>query len=166
MTLTLARAAAFHMILDYERLVERKGEPMTTAYIHTCYRILDPERSIDFYVNKLGMKKVGEMHFDTATNYFFAMEESPTEPMLELTHNHDRTEPYEKGDGYGHVAFVVEDLEGTVAKLKSEGVEVSLEPKTMTVEGNDYRISFVEDPDGYKVELVERGTMKVGDMVQ
>ncbi len=139
---------------------------MTTRYIHTCYRILDPEKSVDFYVNKLGMKKVGEMHFDTATNYFFAMEEDASEPMLELTHNHGRTENYDKGDGYAHVAFVVDDLEGMVGRLKEQGVEVAVEPKTMTVDGHDYRIAFVVDPDGYRVELVERGTMKVGDLIQ
>jgi lactoylglutathione lyase len=112
------------------------------------------------------MKKVGEMHFDTATNYFFAMEEDASEPMLELTHNHGRTEPYEKGDGYAHVAFVVDDLEGTVGRLKGQGVEVAVEPKTMTVGGHGYRIAFVVDPDGYRVELVERGTMKVGNLIQ
>jgi lactoylglutathione lyase len=68
---------------------------MTITYIHTCYRILDAERSKDFYVDKMGMKLVGEMHFDTATNYFFAKEESASEPMLELTHNHDQGEPYD-----------------------------------------------------------------------
>lgn len=139
---------------------------MPATYIHTCYRILNPEKSIDFYVNKLGMKKVGEMNFDTATNYFFAKEEEPSEPMLELTHNHDRMEPYEIGDGYGHVAFVVDDLEEVVSELKEQGVEVAVEPKTLSVDGNDYKISFVTDPDGYRVELVERGTMKVGDMRQ
>lgn len=139
---------------------------MTVRYIHTCYRILDPERSIDFYVNKMGMKQVGEMHFDTATNYFFAMDAGAEEPMLELTHNHDREEPYEIGDGYGHVAFTVDDLPGTVDGLKEQGVEVALEPKTMTVGGHDYKISFVKDPDGYRVELLERGTMKVGDIIQ
>lgn len=139
---------------------------MAATYIHTCYRILNPEKSIDFYVNKLGMKKVGEMNFDTATNYFFAKEEDPSEPMLELTHNHHRVEPYEIGDGYGHVAFVVDNLEDVVAGLKEQGVEVAVEPKTLTVDGNDYKISFVADPDGYRVELVERGTMKVGDMRQ
>lgn len=139
---------------------------MSARYIHTCYRILDPHRSEDFYVNKLGLKKLGEMHLDGATNHFFAAEEDPSSPMLELTHNHDRTEPYDKGDGYAHVAFTVDDLEGTVARLKEQGVRVTLEPKTLTADGHDYRIAFVEDPDGYKVELVQRGTMKVGDIVQ
>jgi lactoylglutathione lyase len=132
---------------------------VATSYIHTCYRIRDPQKSEDFYVNKLGMKKVGEMDL-------FAFEEDPSEPMLELTHNHDRTEPYDKGDGYAHVAFVVDDLEATVSRLKEQGVNVTLEPKTLTADGNDYRISFIEDPDGYKIELVQRGTMKVGDMTQ
>jgi lactoylglutathione lyase len=139
---------------------------VATSYIHTCYRILDPARSEDFYVNKLGMMKVGEMDLGSATNHFFAFGADPSQPMLELTHNHDRTEPYDKGDGYAHVAFTVDGLEETVENLKSQGVKVTLEPKTLTAEGNDYRIAFVEDPDGYKVELVERGTMKVGEMYQ
>ena len=139
---------------------------MAANYIHTCYRILDPQRSEDFYVNKLGLKKVGEMDLGSATNHFFAFEEDPSQPMLELTHNHDRTEPYDKGEGYAHVAFVVDDLEGTVSTLKEQGVNVTLEPKTLTADGNDYRIAFIEDPDGYKIELVQRGTMKVGEMMQ
>jgi lactoylglutathione lyase len=139
---------------------------MAANYIHTCYRILDPQRSEDFYVGKLGLKKVGEMDLGSATNIFFALEEDPSQPMLELTHNHDRTEPYDKGDGYAHVAFVVDDLEGTVSTLKEQGVNMTLEPKTLTADGNDYRISFIEDPDGYKIELVQRGTMKVGNMMQ
>lgn len=139
---------------------------MAINYVHTCYRILDPERSIDFYVDKLGMKKVGEMHFSDASNYFFAMDADASEPMLELTHNHDRKEPYEVGDGYSHVAFIVDDLEGTVGGLEQGGVEVTLQPKTMTVEGHDYRIAFVKDPDGYRIELIERGTMKVGEIIQ
>lgn len=139
---------------------------MSATYIHTCYRILDPEKSKDFYVDKLGMKLVGEMHFDTATNYFFAMEADASQPMLELTHNHDQTQPYDTGDGYSHVAFTVDDLEGTVAGLEQDGVEIALAPKTMTVEGHDYRIAFVADPDGYRIELIERGTMKVGEILQ
>jgi lactoylglutathione lyase len=139
---------------------------MTPTFIHTCYRILDPVRSEDFYVNKLGLKKVGEMDLGSATNHFFALEEDPSHPMLELTHNHDQTEPYDKGNGYAHVAFTLDDLEGTIENLKSQDVNVTLEPKTLTADGNDYRIAFIEDPDGYKIELVQRGTMKVGEMYQ
>lgn len=142
------------------------GLDVAATYIHTCYRILDPEKSIDFYTNKMGLKLVGEMHFDTATNYFLAAEADASEPMLELTHNHDQSERYDMGDGYSHVAFTVDDIEGTVSKLEEQGVEVALAPKTMTVEGHDYRIAFVVDPDGYRIELLERGTMKVGDIIQ
>jgi lactoylglutathione lyase len=131
---------------------------MAATFIHTCYRVLDPARSEDFYVNKLGLKKVGEMDLGSATNHFFALEEDPSQPMLELTHNHDQTEPYDKGNGYAHVAFTVDDLEATVEDLKGQGVTVTLEPKTLTADGNDYRIAFIEDPDGYKIELVQRGT--------
>ena len=122
---------------------------MAATYIHTCYRILDPARSEDFYVNKLGMKKLGEMDLGSATNHFFAFEADPSQPILGLTHNYDRT-----------------DLEGTVASLKEHGVKVTLEPKTLTADGHDYRIAFIEDPDGYKIELVQRATMKVGDIIQ
>jgi catechol 2,3-dioxygenase-like lactoylglutathione lyase family enzyme len=72
---------------------------VAATHIHTCYRVLDPKRSEDFYVNKLGTKKLGEMHLGSATNHFFAMEEDASSPMLELTHNRNRTEPYNKGDG-------------------------------------------------------------------
>jgi lactoylglutathione lyase len=139
---------------------------MTATFIHTCYRILDPARSEDFYVNKLGLKKVGEMDLGSATNHFFALEEDPASPMLELTHNHDQTDPYDKGNGYAHVAFTVDDLESTIEGLKNQDVTVTLEPKTLTADGNDYRIAFIEDPDGYKIELVQRGTMKVGKIYQ
>jgi lactoylglutathione lyase len=139
---------------------------MAATYIHVCYRIMDPEKTTDFYVNKLGMQKVGEMHFSDATNYFFAMAHDPSSPMLELTHNHGQIETYDKDNGYSHIAFTVDDLEGTVARLQGGGVKLTVVPKTMAVDGHDYRIAFVEDPDGYRVELVERGTMKVGDMIQ
>lgn len=62
--------------------------------------------------------------------------------------------------------MVVAYLKGTIFTPKNRGVNVTLEPKTLTAGGNDYSISFIEDPDGYEIEPVERGTMKVGDMVQ
>ena len=94
------------------------------------------------------MKKVGKMQFYYATNYSFAMEADAESPMFELARNHNWQDPYEPGDGYPHVAFAVDELEGTVAELREKGGEVTLEPKMMTIEGHDYRISFVVDPDG------------------
>ena len=69
-------------------------------------------------------------------------------------------------DGYAHVAFVVDDLEGTLEGFKEQRVNVTLEPKTLTADGNDYRIAFIEAPDGYKIEPVQQGIMKVGNMVR
>ena len=112
------------------------------------------------------MKLVGETHFATATNYFFTMETDASQPMLELTQNHDQVEPYDTGDGYSHVPFTVDDLEDTVAKLEQDGVEVALAPKTMTVERHDYSTAFVVVPDGYRIEFIGWGSMKVGDVIQ
>jgi len=81
-------------------------------YLHTMVRVTDLDASLDFYVNKLGMKKVGEMDLGSATNHFFALAADPSQPMLELTHNHDRTEAYDKGDGYAHVVEVAEGSDG------------------------------------------------------
>ena len=64
-------------------------------------------------------------------------------------------QPYDTGDGYSHVPFTVDNLEDTVAKLEQDGVEVALAPKMMTVEGHDYRIAFVVDPEGYRIERIE-----------
>jgi catechol 2,3-dioxygenase-like lactoylglutathione lyase family enzyme len=72
---------------------------MAATYIHVCYQIVDSEKTADFYVNKLGMQKVREMHFSDATTCFFAMARDPSSPMLELTHNHGQTEPYAMGNG-------------------------------------------------------------------
>ena len=78
---------------------------MDGAFAHTCYRVLDPAASIKFYTECLGLEHVRAAPIrDEATNHFFAYAGDP-EPWLELTHNHDRTEPYEIGTGYGHIAI-------------------------------------------------------------
>jgi lactoylglutathione lyase len=112
------------------------------------------------------MKKLGEMDLGSATNYFYAMEADASSPMLELTHNHNRTEPYDKGDGYAHIALTEDNLEGTVASLEEQDVTVTPQPKALTADGHDYKIAFIEDPDGYKIEFVQRQIMKVGDLIQ
>src|SRR4028118_851407 len=87
-------------------------------YVHTCYRVLDLDRSIDFYTNKLGLQLARKVPIgDDATNAFFSVPGDP-EPRLELTLNHDQDEPYELGTGYSHVAFAVEDLDALAARLE------------------------------------------------
>jgi len=125
------------------------------TFLHTMVRITDPERSRAFY-EALGFSFSHDMDIVRdgqleATNYFFSMGDQPN--VLELTFNHDgRT--YELGTGYGHIAIGVEDLDGTLERLKAQGIEPERPPYTVTEGGS--RICFVRDPDSYRVEIVER----------
>jgi lactoylglutathione lyase len=126
-----------------------------TRYLHTMYRITDPERSRAFY-ETLGFTFAGD--FDIvrngaleATNYFFSVGDQ--ESVLELTYNHDgRT--YDLGTGYGHIAVAVDDLDRTLARLKEQGIEPEREPYRVREGGS--RLCFVQDPDSYRIELIER----------
>ncbi len=121
--------------------------------IHTCYRVLDLERSVAFY-EKLGFEEVGRIPIrDEATNVFMGMPGDG--PRLELTHNHDRTEPYEIGTGYGHIAITADDLDATLERLAAAGIEPEKPPYSIREGGS--RICFVRDPDEYRIELIEHG---------
>jgi lactoylglutathione lyase len=123
--------------------------------IHTCYRILDIDRSVAFY-QALGFDEISRAPIrDEAINVFMGLPDDGPEPRLELTHNFDRTEPYEIGTGYGHIAITTPDLDGTLAQLAQQGIEPERPPYTVRDGGN--RLCFVRDPDGYRIELIERG---------
>jgi lactoylglutathione lyase len=127
------------------------------SLIHTCYRILDPERSVAFY-EALGFNEIGRIPIrDEATNIFMGLPDDGPNPRLELTHNHDRTEPYEIGTGYGHIAITAPDLDGTLARLKDLGIEPEKPPYSVRQGGS--RLCFVRDPDGYRIEIIERDAM-------
>ncbi len=120
--------------------------------IHTCYRITDPERSVAFY-EALGLEKRRELPIrDEAVNYFLGVPGQDS-PELELTHNFG-VDSYELGTGYGHIALTVQDLDGTLARLAEQGIEPEREPYTVREGGS--RLCFVRDPDGYRIELIER----------
>ena len=126
-----------------------------TRYLHTMVRITDPAKSRAFY-EALGLEFRREFDIvrngeKEATNYFFGAPGEDTE--LELTFNHDGRS-YELGTGYGHVAIGVEDLDGTLARLKEQGIEPEREPYRVREGGS--RLCFVQDPDGYRIELIER----------
>jgi lactoylglutathione lyase len=127
-----------------------------TRYLHTMYRITDPDRSRAFY-EALGLEFRRDMDIvrngeKEATNYFFGVPGQDEE--LELTFNHDgRT--YEVGSGYGHIALAVDDLDGTLERLASQGIQPDKPPYQVREGGS--RLTFVTDPDGYRVELIERG---------
>jgi lactoylglutathione lyase len=126
-----------------------------TTYLHTMVRITDPDKSRAFY-EALGFEASRELPIirdgeKEATNYFFSLPGQPD--VLELTLNHDgRT--YDLGTGYGHVAVGVEDLDGTLAQLKSQGIEPERAPYQVSAGGSF--LCFVRDPDGYRVEVIHR----------
>jgi lactoylglutathione lyase len=117
--------------------------------IHTCYRVTDPERSVAFY-EALGLEKRREMAIgDEATNIFLGV---PGEelPELELTHNHG-VDSYELGTAYGHIALTVDDVDAKLEQLKELGIEPERPPYSI----GEARLCFVQDPDGYRVELLQ-----------
>jgi lactoylglutathione lyase len=126
-----------------------------TSYLHTMVRITDPAKSRAFY-EALGLEFRRDMDIvrdgeTEATNYFFGVPGEEVE--LELTYNHDgRT--YDVGTGYGHVAYSVDDLEQTLAKLKEQGIEPEREPYRVREGGS--LLCFVRDPDDYRIELIDR----------
>ena len=125
------------------------------SYLHTMYRITDPARSRPFYEalgldfrRELPIVRDGELE---ATNYFFGVPGQDEE--LELTFNHDERS-YEMGTAYGHIALAVDDLDETLARLKEQGIEAEREPYRVREGGS--RLCFVCDPDGYRIELIDR----------
>lgn len=129
-----------------------------SALIHTCYRITDIDRSVDFY-RKLGFEETRRRPIgDEAINVFMGIPGDGE--RLELTFNIGRTEPYEIGTGYGHIAITTENLDSTLAALAEVGIEPEKPP--YIVKGGTTRICFVRDPDQYRVEIIERASASAG----
>lgn len=123
--------------------------------VHMMVRVREEARSVDFYGKAFGLSVAERADFDTFTLIYLRNSENDFE--LELTVNKDRNEAYALGDGYGHLAFVVDDLDGEHARLKA----LDLTPKDikqMTLNGAPFgRFFFIDDPDGYKIEVLQRG---------
>ncbi|WP_444436516.1 lactoylglutathione lyase [Pseudomonas sp. A6] len=128
---------------------------MQVRLMHTMLRVMDLQRSLDFYVGQLGMRLLRSTDYPDGrfTNTFIGFEEEARGTVLELTHNWDRTEPYEQGTAWGHLAFGVGSLRDFVERLRAAGVPVVREPGPMS--GGTREIAFVLDPDGYRVELLQ-----------
>jgi len=123
--------------------------------IHSMIRVLDEERSVAFYDTAFGLKVADRLDFPGFTLVYLSNDETGFE--LELTVNKDRTEPYELGDGYGHMAVSVADLEAEHARFVAAGLAprdiVEFAPAGEVIA----KFFFVADPDGYQIEVLQRG---------
>jgi lactoylglutathione lyase len=124
--------------------------------LHTMLRVGDLERSLRFYTEGLGMRLLRRVEFSEGrfTLAFVGYGAESEQAVLELTHNWDQQGPYEIGNGYGHIAIGVTDIQDLCERLEKAGARIARPPGPMKHGGTV--IAFVEDPDGYKVELVER----------
>jgi lactoylglutathione lyase len=121
--------------------------------IHMMIRVIEEARSVAFYEKAFGLKIADRHVFDSFTLVYLSNAESPFE--LELTINHGRTEPYELGTGYGHIAFAVANLDAEHSRMTAAGIKIN-PIKEFHHEGSLMaRFFFVEDPDGYKIEVLQ-----------
>jgi len=122
--------------------------------VHMMIRVLDEARSLAFYRAALGFEVAERLAFDGFTLLYLKSPDAPFE--LELTINHDRTEPYARGDGYGHMAVVVDDLNAEHARVTAAGIA----PEPIKEFHRDgallARFFFLNDPDGYRIEVLQR----------
>jgi len=132
-------------------LPHRASVQRVSQLIHTCYRIGDIDRSVAFY-EKLGFEEISRMPIrDEAINVFMGLPGDGA--RLELTYNHG-VDSYDLGTGYNHIAVTVDDMDGALTRLAEVGIEPEKPPYTVREGGS--RLCFVRDPDGYRIELIER----------
>jgi lactoylglutathione lyase len=123
-----------------------------TRYVHTCIRVLDIDRSVEFY-GRLGFEHRGQLNFESAYNVYLGLPGDGD--ILELTVNIGREQPYDLGEGYNHMAIVVDDLDALLESLAGHGIEPE-KPPYAPGGRDEYRICFVADPDGYRIELIDK----------
>ena len=125
-----------------------------TRFVHTCIRVLDIDRSVEFY-GHLGFEHRGQLNFESAYNVYLGLPGDGD--VLELTVNVGREQPYDLGEGYNHMAVVVDDLNALLESLAAHGIEPEKPPYGVGGKGSreEFRICFVADPDGYRIELID-----------
>jgi lactoylglutathione lyase len=124
---------------------------VTLALVHTCVRVRDIDASVRFY-EALGFERRGKLDFGQAYNVYLGLPGDGD--RLELTVNVGREEPYDLGEGYNHIALTVDDIAGTLERLGGQGIEPEKPPYRVREGGS--LIAFVRDPDGYRIELIEK----------
>lgn len=142
------------MILSLGGRGRRQGFSRVAKLIHSMIRVLEEARSVDFYRTAFGLEIADRIDFDSFTLIYMKNSESDFE--LELTVNKGQAGAYDLGNGYGHLAVSVADLEAEHGRLKAAGLSPKDMKELKTPDGNAARFFFIEDPDGYKIEVLER----------
>ena len=129
--------------------------------LHTMLRVRDLDNSIDFYTKFLGMTLLRKREVPEAkyTNVFVGYGPEDTHAVLELTYNWEQDEDYEIGTAYGHIALGVRGIYDICDKLEAAGVKIPRKPGP--VKHGTTHIAFIEDPDGYKIEIVDLDTRNI-----
>ncbi len=129
--------------------------------LHTMLRVRDLDKSIDFYTKFLGMTLLRKREVPEAkyTNVFVGYGPEDTHAVLELTYNWDQDQDYEIGTAYGHIALGVRGIYDICDKLENAGVNIPRKPGP--VKHGTTHIAFIEDPDGYKIEIVDLDTRTI-----
>ena len=124
--------------------------------LHTMIRVFDLDQSIEFYTRHLGMKVLSRTDYPDGrfTLAFIGYGDKATNTVLELTHNWDQELPYDLGSAFGHIAIAVPDIYAACEAMEQEGVKIPRKPGPM--KHGTTVIAFIEDPDGYKIELIEK----------
>ena len=127
-----------------------------TRILHAMMRVMDLQKSLDFYIGALGMQLVRRQDYPAGrfTLAFLGYGTEDSHTVLELTHNWDQAEPYTLGSAWGHIAIAVNDIYIVCADLAELGVNIVRQPGPMN--HSSTLIAFIEDPDGYKIELIQR----------
>jgi len=138
-------------------ITENRGQDVFPKRIlHTMIRISDIKKSEYFYCELLGMTIQRKKDYPDGkfTLVFLGYGEEANNTLLELTHNWSE-QVYTKGNGYGHIALAVQDIYATCQYLESNGVEITRQPGSMKADASEV-IAFINDPDGYQIELIEK----------
>ena len=120
-------------------------------YLHAMVRVLNVDNSLDFYINKLGLKEISRKDHEKGRFTLIFLATAPHEPMIELTHNWDETEAYSVGRNFGHLAFEVDNIYDFCDRLQKNGVTILRPPR-------DGRMAFIRSPDQISIEILQKGS--------
>ncbi len=143
-------------ITDTAPTAGRAGESGESRFLHTMLRVKDLDKSLRFYTEQLGMKLLRKRDYPTGkfTLAFVGYGDESDSTAIELTHNWEQDEPYSLGSGFGHLAVSVPDVYKACERLAAAGVKIPRPAGPMAHGGSV--IAFIEDPDGYRIELIQR----------